>query len=326
MPIYPWQIAQWQTLQQRMQTKKLPHAMLLIGAQGLGKLDFALSFVSRLFCTSPVANEACGHCEACHLLNIKHHPDLKLVAAEEGKQIISVDQIRELIGYQNLTPHSSPKKVAIVKSAEQMNVNASNSLLKTLEEPPESSILILITHNPDRLLPTIRSRCQTINFIAPDSQQALTWLLPKLDGDKNLAANLLALANNAPLKALDYAEMGVVEQRNQLFESLQGMHLGRLNPVSVAASWLKTDFELTCLCLTSWVVDMIRLKADQHPPLLGNPDLGQALRSLSEKIDLRGLLDLYQKLLGVAVLKRSNINGQMILEDLLIHWVRLVKN
>ena len=96
MPMYPWQNSQWQTLLQRIHTNKLPHAMLLIGAQGLGKLDFALSFVGRLFCSSPLANEAWGHCEACHLLKIKHHPDLKLVAAEEGKQVISVDQIHSV--------------------------------------------------------------------------------------------------------------------------------------------------------------------------------------------------------------------------------------
>ena len=325
MQYYPWQQTQWQKLMQRIKANKLAHALLLTGSQGLGKLDFAQAFVNRLFCASAVNDQACGSCEACHLLKINHHPDLKLIAAEDGKQVISVDQIRELIAYQNLTPHSAPKKVAIVKSAERLNINAANSLLKTLEEPPESSILILVTHHPQRLLPTIRSRCQSINFTAPDAQQSLTWLLPKMNNDKRKAINLLALANNAPLKALDSADIGLLEQRNQLFESLQGISQGALNPVTVAAAWLKNDFELMCLCMTSWVVDMVRLKADQQSPVLGNPDLGDALKSLSEPIELRGLLDFYQALIGASNLKRSNINVQMILEDLLIQWVRLAR-
>jgi len=323
MQILPWQQEQWQSMMQRIASNKMAHAIIYTGPEGVGKTNFAHAFVHRLFCKRPVNNQACGCCDACHLLNINHHPDLKLIAPAEGKQIISIDQIRELIEYQNLTPHSAPKKVAVIEHAEMLNVNASNSLLKTLEEPPASSLLILLTHHPDRLLPTIRSRCQRVEFTSPDFQQALMWLMPQVNNDQSLATSLLALASNAPLKALSYAANNMIDQRNTIFESMQGLNQGKLNPVTVAASWLKQDFEIMHYCMVSWVIDMIRLKASNDPPILGNPDLKQTLRKMSESIDLRGLLNYYETLNKTVQWKRSNINAQMILEDILIQWVKI---
>jgi len=323
VPPLPWQNEQWQNMMQRIASNKIAHAVIFTGPEGIGKYRFALAFVHRYFCKQPVDNQACGLCDACHLLKINHHPDLKLIRPAEGKQIINIDQIRELIEYQNLTPHSALRKVAIIDHAEMLNVNASNSLLKTLEEPPESAMLILITHHPDRLLATIRSRCQKVEFITPEPDQAVAWLKPQLADDQQLANNVLALANNAPLKALNYAENNVVEQRDQLFESLQGMHQGKLNPITVAAKWFKQDFGIIHYCMVSWVIDMIRLKASSEPPVLANPDLKLTLRKMGESISFSALLNYYETVNKSLDLKRSNINTQMIIEDMLIQWVKI---
>jgi len=314
----------------QMREQKLPHAILLTGAAGIGKLHFALVFVQRLFCKQATGLSPCGECEACHLFKAGTHPDLKRIALLEGKQSIAVDQIRDLVAYVSLTPHSAAKKVAVIEQAELLNVNAANSLLKTLEEPPDSSMLILVTHRPDLLLPTIRSRCQTMLFATPDSAQASRWLSNELQTDE--VEVLLALAGGAPLKALVYAKNNVLEKRTLFFAELNQLSSGKKTPIEVAKNWFKNDLDLTVDCLTSWVCDMIRLKAINsendkaiESDLLSNPDLTKALTEMAKLPSLKNLLDFYQSLGKVSQLKKSNINSQMILENLLIDWQKLCR-
>jgi len=332
MNFYPWQTRALDTLLAQMGTGKLPHAILLTGAEGIGKLNFALTFAQRFFCQQASGVSPCGQCDACHKFLAETHPDVKRIAPAEGKQVIAVDQIRALIEYVSLTPHSASKKVVIIEQAELLNVNAANSLLKTLEEPPESSMLILVTHRPDRLLPTIRSRCQAMLFPTPDAAQASTWLSDQLKTDENIST-LLALSGGAPLKALGYAEDNMLEKRNNFFSELEQISSGKKNPIDVAKSWHKNDFELTVNCLTSWVTDMIRLKALERQTsisagviskeFLSNSDLQTALTKITKTAGLKAMLDYYQSLTKVTQLKKSNINPQMILENVLIDWQSL---
>lgn len=322
MKPYPWQNDLWQKLEKRIVSGKMPHALLFTGAQGIGKLNFAQAFVRRFFCQDVQRGMACGHCDACHLLNIGNHPDLYTVAKLEDKRDISVDQIRGLIANVSLKPHSAAKKIAIIEQAELMNVNASNSLLKTLEEPPESCLLILLTHRPDKLLATIRSRCQSMEFTIPEKTQALSWLQTRLS-DSNDAEKLLALAGGAPLQAVLYAENGTLQQRDEMFSSLQALMSGKQNPVNVASLWLKKDLEVTLYCMISWITDMIRLKVSSQPPILGNPDIKTELAKLSEQSALSQMLEFYNYINMMQTWKKSNINAQLILEELLVHWTRL---
>ncbi len=328
MIFFPWQIQPADTLLAQMGAGKLPHAILLTGAEGVGKLNFALTFVQRLFCKQATGMAPCGQCDACHLFDVGTHPDLKRVAPPEGKQTIVVDQIRGLINYVSLTPHSAAKKVSVIEQAELLNVNAANSLLKTLEEPPASSMLILITHRPDRLLPTIRSRCQTMLFTTPDIRQASKWLSGELQSDD--VAAFLALAGGAPLKALQYAEDNTLEKRNSFFLDLEQLSSGKKTPIEMAKIWFKNDLDLAVNCLTSWVGDMIRLKALENEKtisddVLSNPDLQQPLQNMAKSARLQTMLDFYQSLGKVNQLKKSNINAQMILENVLIDWQNLCR-
>ena len=322
MKLYPWQTELWPVIENRITSGKLPHALLFSGAQGIGKLNFAKAFVYRLFCQNVQQDVACGQCNACHLLNIGNHPDLFHVSKPEDKRDISVDQIRDLIANVSLKPHSAIKKVAIIEQAELMNVNASNSLLKTLEEPPESCLLILLTHRPDKLLATIRSRCQLQEFVIPNNNQALDWLQSNID-DSSQADKVLALAGGAPLQAAIYANDGTLQQRDEMFVALQDLLNGKQNPVSVASMWLKKDLEVTLYCMISWLTDMIRLKVSSSPPALGNPDLKMQLAKLSEHSALPKMLEFYDSINEMQSWKKSNINAQLILEEMLVQWSHL---
>lgn len=325
MSLYPWQLDLWAPLDQRIQSGKLPHAMLFSGTDGIGKLNLALFFVQHLFCNAKQNGSPCGECQPCHLLSINNHPDQYRISALDGKKNISVDQIRRLIAYVNLKPHSAQKKVAIIENAELMNVNAANSVLKTLEEPPESCLLILLTSRPEQLIATIRSRCQMINFTKPDNKYSLPWLTSKVTKTED-AEKLLALSVGAPLKALEYEEQGLLAQRSNMFSSLQGLLKGSENPVLVAGVWFKMNIDITYLCMISWVVDMIRLNVDETPPVINNPDLKEPLLDMARKISLSHLLSFNVFISDIPRLRKSNINEQLLLEEMLIRWSALNKS
>ena len=122
--IYPWQTKQWQQLQSQKQQQRLPHALLLVGADGLGKLDFAYEFASSLLCQSESTLEACGECGSCKLIAAGTHPDLFYVAPEASGKVIKVDIIRDLCKEFSLTSQFSGYKVAVIADADSMNINA----------------------------------------------------------------------------------------------------------------------------------------------------------------------------------------------------------
>ncbi|MFO6082911.1 DNA polymerase III subunit delta', partial [Pseudomonas aeruginosa] len=154
--IYPWQQALWSQLGGRAQHA---HAYLLYGPAGIGKRALAEHWAAQLLCQRPAAAGACGECKACQLLAAGTHPDYFVLEPEEAEKPIRVDQVRDLVGFVVQTAQLGGRKVVLLEPAEAMNVNAANALLKSLEEPSGDTVLLLISHQPSRLLPTIKSRC-----------------------------------------------------------------------------------------------------------------------------------------------------------------------
>ncbi|MDD5180759.1 MAG: DNA polymerase III subunit delta', partial [Gallionellaceae bacterium] len=208
--LYPWQDELWQRWV-GLRTR-LPHAILLKGAQGIGKFDFAMNIAQSLLCEMPLADGlACKDCSSCHWFSQDTHPDFRLIqpdalsAQEEenegGKKPakqISVDQIRALANFSNLSAHQGGFRVVLIHPAETMNANAANALLKTLEEPSGRMLFVLVTHKPQQLPPTILSRCITLAAPMPSPEASAAWL--KQQGIADPAA-LLAQAGFAPLQA-----------------------------------------------------------------------------------------------------------------------------
>jgi DNA polymerase III subunit delta' len=219
--MHPWNAPIFESL--RRATERLPHALLIHGARGTGKLALAECITQLLLCeAADAARKPCGTCEGCRWLRAGSHPDLRRVEpealarepaleaeqgegpAKKGKPSteIKVEQVRELAGFLNLRSHRGRLRVALVHPAEDMNPNAANALLKGLEEPPAGAVFLLVSHRPARLLPTIRSRCVALPVPLPAREEALKWLSAQGTQD---AARWLAYAGGAPLSALDYA-------------------------------------------------------------------------------------------------------------------------
>lgn len=316
---YPWQETMWQALQQRIAADRLPHALLLSGAAGLGKLDFAHLLARSLLCDSPVQGLPCGQCRGCQLLAAGTHPDFQAVQPEEEGKEITIGLIRDLLAWQALTPQYGRARVVIIEPADRMNLNAANALLKTLEEPGRDALLLLVTARPAALLPTIRSRCQPLPFAAQHGEAALAWLSQRL-GDAAQAALALAISGGAPLRAAALVESGGMERRERLFTDFETVVTGRQEPVALVAQWLELPVQETLAALHGWCVDMARLKAGAADARLDNPDLRRRLQALCEQVDLAQLLHRQEQLQEAMRLARGHPNVQLLLEEMLLGW------
>ena len=318
----PWQQAHWDSLMARHHSGQLPHALLLSGSRGLGKALFARALAKSLMCEAPrEGGSACGQCRACQQFEAGSLPDYKHVHPLEGKTVIAIDQCRELSEFLALTSHYGRYRIVILEPAEQMNVAAANSLLKTLEEPPQGSLLILVTSQADSLLPTIRSRCQQLVFQPPSHEQASAWLSPRLQ-DPQQAELLLSLACDAPLLALEMAEGGQLELRQGLLRDLEQLTSGRVDVSAIAARWSDSDAGQVIAWLQTWFTDMIRLKTEQRPPLLNNPDIQAHLQQLAQALNWETLYGLLDRLNEMTRRLQGSLNTQLMLEDFLISWTR----
>ena len=189
---------------------RLHHAWLLTGPEGVGKATFAYRAARRLLGAPHdpdhgLLGSSPGH-PVSRQVAARSHPDL-LVLEREGpdgkpRRIIPVDDARRLAEFFSKSPASAPHRVAIIDAADDLNVNAANAILKTLEEPPPRGVLLMVAHAPGRLLPTIRSRCRRLAFGTLETGAAATFVRDRLDIDLEQATRLAVMADGAPGRAL----------------------------------------------------------------------------------------------------------------------------
>ena len=319
---YPWQNEQWQYFANMMNAHTLPHAMMLCGPEGIGKHEFARSLVEAILCKDKTPDGfACGECKHCQLLSANTFPDYVHLAPEEDNKAISVDEIRELIGKLHLTRHFEAYKVALIEYAEQMNTNAANALLKTLEEPPEKTLIILVTSQPLSLPATIRSRCQLVNFHPPTAEEAHQWL-KTVSSDVDWEP-LLRVAQGAPLQAVDYHETELLDQRIAVVQGFLEIFEPNSNPVEVAARIEPIPFVLCFQWIQAVIVDLLRIKAAENPITLENPDFYRPLLALAPRMQVPLLLEFWELLIERKRIFDNSLNRRLFAESLLIRSRKL---
>ena len=324
--IFSWQKNQWELLWQSRQQNRLPHAILLSGIAGIGKKHFATSFAHAMLCLAPSdTGEICGQCRNCHMLNAKFHPDLLIIEPEEVGQAIKVDQIRELVEFVNESAQQNGYRIIIINPANAMNVNAANSLLKSLEEPTSHCLFILISNQSMRLLPTIKSRCQEIKFTKPSTEVALQWLGAQKSSIGNNAEVLLALANGAPQKALDLFDSEYLKMRQDLYQGLYALSQRKEDPLQFATRWLDSDLITVFHLLQSWLRDLLAFQLTEGESSLLNTDFRMMYEQLAQKIQISHLLNFVDKIQATytKISGSLNLNRQLVLEELFIQWVRV---
>lgn len=321
-PLVPWLSDTWQGLMQRHQQHGLPHATLLTGAEGLAKRQLAYKLAEYLLCQSPdKINEPCRSCHSCNLMKAGSHPDYWVCDQEaKGKQI-KVDAIRSLNDFLAKTPQIAQCQVVQIFPVEAMNINASNALLKTLEEPSGESYLLLISERLGSVLPTIRSRTQRISLQVPERNQALAWLNQHDCQDE--AANILALNQNAggPLRAMEWLLDGQAEQNQQCVQLMQDWLAGKeLQAVSTPLAkmeiatllnwWLSLSLDILKCGMSGSTVHV------QHQ----SPEWIQQLTATASKLKLLTLQQKMQEVASRLAAGQGNYNQSLLIESLLLDW------
>ena len=321
--IHPWNRALFQQLSA--DREHLPHALLLHGPAGVGKRDMALALAQWMLCEAPGAEGACGVCDACNWFLQGNHPDYRYLEPREeetdesGKvtkkasKEIKVEQVREISDFLSLSAHRGGWRSAVIHPAEYMNAAAANALLKTLEEPPPRVLLILVSHQPGRLLPTVRSRCRKIAVGLPDSALATAWMRQVGVGQTD---TVLAEAGGAPLTAMAYAEPEWSERREQFLDLLARPSL--LDVCAVAEIY-KPHLAEAWGWLVKWVHDALSQRLAGASRYF--PDRVEVTAKLAGQADLAGLLALERELAAAGRWLRHPLNAALLLESWLIRYV-----
>ncbi|MCK5913233.1 MAG: DNA polymerase III subunit delta', partial [Desulfuromusa sp.] len=195
--------------------QRIAHAYLFEGAEGIGKRMVALAFIRALLCLRGIG---CGECSACLKVDHNNHPDIHFLEAEGAN--LKIDQIRSLQQKLSLRPLEGNYKTCLIDGADYFTPGAANALLKTLEEPQPGTLIILLAGQPEKLLPTIRSRCQRLPFSRLSKQQLAALLEQKLDLNSTESSVLAALSEGSFKKALGANREIFLEKRIKLIQSL----------------------------------------------------------------------------------------------------------
>jgi DNA polymerase-3 subunit delta' len=328
--IYPWQQTQWQQIEQLIKSGRLPHAILLTGNQGLGKSDFAKALASAVLCRQPAADsKACGQCQMCQLLAAATHPDyyyIKPTASENSKSKnpvinIRIDDIRTLCSKLNQTSQYSGYRVAILDQAEQLTISAANSLLKTLEEPGQNVLILLVSARPHRLPVTIRSRCQLLRFNEPDEEQALDWLKQqRSDVNQDHLLQALNYAHGAPLAALQHLQ--ATEHYELLADAMTAGLMGKssLDYALKLTNYSKTQ---TLESMLIWVSDLGRLLTCGPGVKIINERYRDRLQARAKTVNQHRLFQFHDQLNFSLMHSSIAVNEQLLWENLLLSWDNL---
>ncbi|MDR9750463.1 DNA polymerase III subunit delta' [Pseudomonas sp. SZMC_28357] len=320
---YPWQDSLWQTLAGRTQHA---HAYLLHGPMGIGKRALAERLMARLLCQRPVGLDACGECKSCHLLKAGSHPDNYILEPEEADKAIKVDQVRELVSFVVQTAQLGGRKVVLIEPVESMNINAANALLKSLEEPSGDTVLLLVSHQTSRLLPTIKSRCVQQACPLPSEAMSLQWLATALpDSSEDERVELLTLAAGSPLAALKLHTQGVTEQRVLVVEGVKKLLKQQMSPTQLAEGWNAIPLLLLFDWFCDWSSLILRYQLTQDENGLGLTDMRKVVQYLAQKTTQAKVLEIQDWILAQRqkVLSKANLNRVLLLEALLVQWAGL---
>jgi len=342
--IYPWQTGDWERVQQL--RGHWPHALLLHGQAGIGKLHFAQHLAAGLLCEAPRANgEPCGTCPACNWFAQGNHPDYRAVVPEalaaevgppgaadsekpadkgddEGKKSrapskeIRIEQVRSLLDFTSVGSHRGGLRVVVLYPAEALNVAAANALLKTLEEPPSSVVFLVVSARIDRLLPTIVSRCRQWPMGTPSPEAARAWLAAQGVAD---APALLAEAGGAPLAALALAHD---ENRTLRDWTLTQLSAGAACDAFACGEALqKLPVPLVLGWLQRWTYDLLAERTAGRPRYF--PQAQTALARCAGRLDAAALARYLKTVTRQRAVENHPLNARLVFEELFLGYREL---
>jgi DNA polymerase III subunit delta' len=314
---------QLEILRQALLNGRLHHAYQFIGPEGIGKRTLALALAEAIHCTE-LESDFCGDCGACRAIQAGNHADVRVLEPLTNKKDISIQQVRELEKALSLRSFSGRQKVAIIDPATLMNWPAQNALLKTLEEPPQGCVLILIASNAGGMLPTVRSRAFALSF-APLPRQLVVGFLMSRKGKTKEQAEFLAALTMGSLGAVSKIDKEkLIEKRLDWMNILVSLTAGNYRAALNAAEALAGNREETLRFLEwagLWYRDLLTFRVAHAQDTIVNLDMLPQIEEQSAEIEEDNLFSLLSKTSEASRLIQRNVNRRMVVEDLLLRAV-----
>lgn len=309
-------------LHRALKQKKLVNSLLFAGYEGIGKRETALVVAKALNCLKKSA-DACEECTHCRAINKGNFPDVMVILP--AKEVLKIDQMRLLKETAYLKPMAGRKRIFIILEAEKMNDEASNSLLKILEEPPPFSHIILVTPNPYRIIPTIKSRCQVFQFSPIPKEEILKALVAK--GFPPERAKILSLQVDGNLKlALSLEWDEVQSQRKKAWHLFLALHKKEkaadlLKQFSASRAVIKEELEKTLETLASFCRDVILIQEKAEAGFLLNPDFEQDLTEVAQSITSVQAMDFLSKIDFAIAALQKNLNVNILVSSIFSNFL-----
>ncbi len=314
---------QIETLRQCLVNGRLHHAYLFVGPDGVGKRTLALALAQAIHCTE-LESDFCGRCGACRAVQRGNHADVRVLEPPSNKRDISIQQVRELEKALSLRSFSGRQKVAIIDPATLMNWQAQNALLKTLEEPPQGCVLILVASNAGGLLPTVRSRAFAFSFAPLPRQLIVSYLISRKDKTKEQAQFLAALAMGSLGAANKIDTEKLIEKRFDWMNMLVSLTPGNYRAALNTAEAIAGNREETLKFLEwagLWYRDLLTFRVAHAEDKIVNLDMLPQIEEQSSRIDEDHLFSLLSKAGEASQRIQRNVNRRMVVEDLLLRAV-----
>lgn len=313
--VYPWQKTTWDTLTTRF--PNIGHGLLFYGKQGCGKHAFAKHFLAWVLCLNKQPHGACGECSSCQWLKSDTHPNyVHITTDEENKKQnakIKIEKIRDLLPFVQQTGEGW--RVILIEPAEALNLASSNALLKTLEEPGERVVLILLADHYLKLPATIRSRLQHFALDRISYEQATSYLDEHLSELAEVQPDLLlGLSNDMPLQAIEIAKSDWFAKRQIFLNDWLKIVAQKNMPLFFSGKWQKELSFNDFIVLFEYLLgDLICVKLNQSQK---NTDLD--FDQLSPYYDLESLFNIYSEVQQAKKLVEQNVQSQLIIDQLFI--------
>ena len=292
---------------------RFPHALLIQEAPGAGGEWLAIWAAQLVLCVNR-ERAPCGVCVSCRRVAAGQHPDFMALRPLEESRQIRIEQVRELGQELALTSHQGSYKVGLLSPADALNRFAANALLKTLEEPPQRTLLMLVVTQPSRLPATLLSRCQRIRVPAPPRGEAVSWLqATRGEGDWSAVLEVLG---NAPMLAAQADAPSVVQIGAEMGRSLAEAAAGSADPVVTAEKWSRSELPLRLRCFENWLTERIRERAaaESH---LAEVRAGAHLPARRTVLNMRQLFEVLDGVRELQFSLDAPLNRGLALESLL---------
>lgn len=289
---------------------RIVHAYLFLGPKGIGKTRAALEFAKLLNCREPL-DDACGSCSSCAKIGKLTHPDIFFISRDKGQTQIPIDKIRQLQRRLSLKPFEAQYKVAIIAEAEDMSEEASNCLLKILEEPPDDCVFILTASNRRMLIETIISRCQAIRFKPLTRDEVNNILIRDFSIEEKEARFLSAISDANIERALSFREKNTIAWKNSIIDEFKGDRQRLTQAKGLALNARRQAQTEAMDVLLGFYRDILVYKFTEDSSLIINIDRIDAIAELAEKLGTEKIQTYMKDIEETRGLLQANVNSKL---------------